>query len=254
MSMLSAEFVRSGSNEDIARGILFGYDEGASINGHNIIVTTEQQFEGERDQRVLVGRISDGWAWLVAHQCVGPSGQSSGSWQRVTRQGAQVGKSRSAVLNLQAEELLAGLAPELQATAKPAFQRGDFETASFAAMKAVEVRVRQLSGLSNDLIGTKLMQEAFKRGGPLCDDSAEGGEQIATMNLFMGAIGAFKNPASHRTVVFTDPLEAAEVVQLADLLLRMLNRVKKRNDSAREQGQPPHQRASETGVKVSAVG
>ncbi|WP_181065484.1 TIGR02391 family protein [Rathayibacter sp. AY1A5] len=157
----------------------------------------------------------------------------TGGWQRVTRQGAAIGASPLALLELQAEELLsARLSPQLLTSAKPAFMRGDYETAAFAAMKAVEVEVRELSGLSTELVGVKLMQEAFKRDAPLCDSSAEGGEQVATMNLFMGAMGAFKNPASHRTVVFTDALEAAEVVQLADLLLRMLYRVGKRDGLA----------------------
>ena len=50
-------------------------------------------------------------------------------------------------------------------------------------------------------------------------------EQVATMELFAGAIGTFKNPASHRTVDYSDPTEAAEVVLLADLLMRLLDRV-----------------------------
>lgn len=45
------------------------------------------------------------------------------------------------------------------------------------------------------------------------------------MDLFKGAIGLFKNPASHRRVDFTDPTEAAEVVLLADLLMRLLNKI-----------------------------
>lgn len=91
-------------------------------------------------------------------------------------------------------------------------------------MKAVEVEVRTLSGLTDSLVGVKLMQAAFNADGPLTDQAAEGGEREAMMKLFAGAIGAFKNPASHRTVQFDDPVEAAEVVQFADLLLRMLAR------------------------------
>ena len=100
--------------------------------------------------------------------------------------------------------------------------------AAFIAMKEFEVAVREASGLSAGLVGTVLMQQAFRPpknetdvGGPLHNPTDEGGEAVAIMNLFAGAIGLFKNPASHRRVDFTDPTEAAEVVLLADLLLRL---------------------------------
>lgn len=45
------------------------------------------------------------------------------------------------------------------------------------------------------------------------------------MEFFKGAIGLFKNPSSHRKVDFSDPTEAAEVVLLADLVLRLLDKI-----------------------------
>ncbi|MBD8535689.1 TIGR02391 family protein [Plantibacter sp. CFBP 13570] len=223
-----AELVRIGTTEEIAVALLQGTGgEGDSVSGHNTMVHAEEKFRSETDRFALVGRVGDAWAWLVAHGCVGESG--GGAWQRVTQQGAAIAASPAAVLDLQASALLsAELSPALLGSAKPAFARGDYETAAFAALKAVEIEVRRLGQFPAGLVGRNLMQEAFKTGGPLTDPSAESSEQVATSQLFCGAIGAFKNPASHRTVHFDDPFEAAEVVQLADLLLRMLRRIDER--------------------------
>jgi hypothetical protein len=48
------------------------------------------------------------------------------------------------------------------------------------------------------------------------------------MNLFKGAFAAFRNPLGHRSVEFGDPIEAAEVVLFADLLMRQLDHVEGR--------------------------
>jgi len=101
-------------------------------------------------------------------------------------------------------------------------------------MKALEVAVREAAGLDNSMLGVRLMRAAFqphrdgKPGGWLADAGAEPGEQEATAALFAGAMGAYKNPASHRTVDFDDPMEAAEIIQFADLLLRQVDRAAKR--------------------------
>lgn len=58
------------------------------------------------------------------------------------------------------------------------FALGDYETASFATMNAVEVEVRRVAGLPNELLGVALMRKAFSpKDGALRDPSAEGGDQ-----------------------------------------------------------------------------
>jgi len=119
---------------------------------------------------------------------------------------------------------------------KSQFLLGEYEIAAFAAMREVEIRVRELSGADPSLLGVKLMRKSFGDGGKLADSELDPGERIGIMELFAGAIGTFKNPPSHRQVDYADPTEASEVVLLADLLMRLLDRVEKRvADSASSQ-------------------
>ena len=131
-----------------------------------------------------------------------------------------------------AERLNVELLPELE-KAKRQFLQGDYEEAVFAAFHTVEEAVREASGAGPSDLGVNLMRQALKPGtGPLADKGADSGEQEAIMHLFGGAIGAFKNPSSHRTVTYDDPTLAAEAVQLADLLLRLLRRLANNADGA----------------------
>ena len=203
---------------------------GAEPNFNNIIQGFKQRggygTPPPTDLDVMLSRLSDAWAWLESHALVGNSVRNpQSSWSRVTSAGLEVASDPNAVAKVWAAERLAGELHPALSSARSNFALGDYETASFAAMKAVEVEVRRVAGLPNDELGTKLMRRAFRPGdGVLCDPEAEGGEQQATADLFAGAIGAYKNPASHRTVRFDDPTEAAEVIQLADLLLRIVQR------------------------------
>lgn len=108
---------------------------------------------------------------------------------------------------------------------KSQFLLGEYELAAFAAMREVEIRVRQLSGADSSLLGVKLMRKSFGDGGKLADPELDPGERVGIMELFAGSIGTFKNPPSHRQIDYANPTEASEVVLLADLLMRLLDRV-----------------------------
>ena len=118
------------------------------------------------------------------------------------------------------EQLSRDIHPSIESV-RSQFLLGDPELAAFAAMRQVEVRVREIGNFDAGDIGVHLMRAAFRPiDGPLRDPDAEGGERQGLMDLFAGAIGVFKNPTSHREVTFDDPAEAAEIVGLASLLLR----------------------------------
>jgi uncharacterized protein (TIGR02391 family) len=96
--------------------------------------------------------------------------------------------------------------------------RNEFDVAVFQATKAVEVAVREASGLPNDLLGMKLMRKAVDpKDGPLTDMQAEEGEKDSRSVLFAGAIGSYKNPHLHRDILLTDPAEAVEIILLATI-------------------------------------
>jgi hypothetical protein len=59
----------------------------------------------------------------------------------------------------------------------------------------------------------------------LTDKNAEQSEQSARMELFAGAIGTYKNPSSHRDVGFTDTNEVADILHLANQLLRIVESI-----------------------------
>jgi uncharacterized protein (TIGR02391 family) len=148
----------------------------------------------------------------------------------VTERGHEVARTETGAARARAEARLGlDLHPSIARRVKTQFLLGEYELAAFAAMREVEIRVRTLGGYSAEDIGVKLVRAAFNaEAGPLRDPDQVDGEREATAHLFAGAIGTFKNPSSHRQVDFDDPTVAAEIVLLADLLLRMLDAVEAR--------------------------
>lgn len=231
---LSYEDVRSLPLPDLSLNLLRSLAPEPNFN--NLIQGFKQR-EGygqlaPSDLDILLARLSDAWAWLESHALIGPSSKNpQGGWCRLTSTGQALLEDPDALSKVWADDRLAGDLHPALSSARSNFALADYETASFSAMKAVEVEVRKVSGLPNELVGVALMRKAFgPKDGLLRDPGAEGGEQQAIADLFAGAIGAYKNPASHRTVRFDDAVEAAEVIQLADLLLRVVQRAAARLD------------------------
>lgn len=111
------------------------------------------------------------------------------------------------------------LEPELWENVKGIEEDGD--TATFRAVKRLEVVIRQLSGLDARLVGEELVNQAMREGGKLTPLGATSGEIQAWSNLFRGVMGAFKNPQSHRDVKLTIEDAAAQVLTV-NLLIRKL--------------------------------
>lgn len=200
-------------------------------NWRNWILEWEQRsgVDGGHPAALAIG---EAWGWLFTRALVGPGPQSNYDLHgvNITRAGHAalergLGYVR-ATIRLDVE-----LTEVLEQKVRPQFVLGDFELAALAAMREVEIAVRDRAGLSTELLGVKLMRAAFGEGRPLWSADLDAGESVAQMELFAGAIGLFKNPPSHRRVDYSEPTEAAEVVLLADLLLRLVARTDHADES-----------------------
>ena len=118
------------------------------------------------------------------------------------------------------------LHPEVIAAASGLFADRQYDSAVTEAMKSVEVRVRELTGL--DISGAPLMQEAFKPKAPRLDVAVESGrsgddEREGYFYLFRGAMIGIRNPKAHELSRGDDPDEALEVLALASLFHRRID-------------------------------
>ena len=207
----------------LALFVLRHCDEGGEWNSHNVLNSLSHAGVSQ----IALFHISEALNWLINQGLIArdkPGHSSSAQSIFVTRAGKRAlaeglaGIVAAARLNVDLHERLAKVRTQ--------FLIGEYELAAFAAMREVEIRVRELSRADQSSIGVKLMRAAFKpEAGPLSDSSLDSGEQVGMMELFAGAIGTFKNPSSHRQVDYGDPTEASEVVMLADLLMRILDRL-----------------------------
>jgi uncharacterized protein (TIGR02391 family) len=121
---------------------------------------------------------------------------------------------------------LENLHPLILAVSDARFTDGHYADAIFAAFRAIETRVRELSGL--DATGKDLMARAFNGNPPPINMKVQPGlsgdnEQEGFRFLFMGAIVGIRNPKGHDEVRQDDPVRALEYLAFASLLMRRLD-------------------------------
>lgn len=151
----------------------------------------------------------------------------TGRGRVLSRQGKELAESESQLTGFMSgiKDPRALLHPDIIANALPIYDRGPrhFGTAVFAAFHCVEVAVRDATGLSDSDIGVNLMNRAFGSGGKLRRIDLDPGEEDGIRNLFGGAIGAFKNPSSHRKVAWNDSIGVLRSLMLASELLAIVD-------------------------------
>lgn len=189
-------------------------------------IAIHERFGGEQSTEVAKA-ITEAWLWLEREIMIAPRPEpGAGRIMYVTERGKQLAEQSDIYAYIRSNLIPRGvLDPRLADKIQHLFIRGDYDTAVFQAFKEVEIRVRKAAGLPDTLLGTDLMRRAFHpNNGELTDNNQHPSERQALSDLFAGAIGLFKNPSSHRDVDWGDPGECAELIYLANRLLRIVEK------------------------------
>lgn len=181
-------------------------------------------FPRQRNQEVERA-IFEAWAWLEAQGFLIWQDMTNGAngYRVLSRRAEQISAEQfhdfAAALALPREIIHASIRDHVWSD----FIRGHYDAAALHAARHVEIAVRNACGLGPEHYGRDLMIEAFHSDrGTLRDSAAVPSERKARMNLFLGYIGCYKNPLSHRDINISDPHEAIEIILMASHLLRIV--------------------------------
>lgn len=204
-----------------------GGNEG-TLNLYNFVLHLSNSNYGDDE---ILKKITEAWMWLEREGMLAPSPGRERQWVYVTERGHKLANATDLTVYTRSKIIpKESLDPTLANKVHHLFIRGDYDTAVFQAFKEVEIRVKKAASLPNDSYGVNLMRDAFHpENGKLANKSLIASECQATSDLFAGAIGLFKNPSSHRDVNWEDPMECAELIYLANHLLRIVDKSSENN-------------------------
>ena len=139
---------------------------------------------------------------------------------------------------------LPDLHPLISAASGSQVASGHYDSAVFDAFKAIEDRVKTLTGHGD--IGKRLMTAVFNEQNSLLDISSDNADASQKADeregfkfLFMGGAQALRNTRGHGPSLQTGEQEAMEMLATASLLMRALDRAEKR--LPQKQSKPPMQ-------------
>lgn len=185
----------------------------------------ESKFSDKRKE--IERALTESWSWLSVNGYMVPTPGINGSngFMIISRKGEQFLDKPDALPSIGATDnfpkglLHQSIAEEVYNL----FLRGQFEDAVSKSFVAVEEAVRLAGNFTPDDFGIALMRKAFnKEKGKLSDNRIPKSEQNSLAELFTGAIGAYKNPHSHRTLKINQS-EAIDRILLASHLLRIVD-------------------------------
>lgn len=206
-------------------GTVTSHTSRAFIDPDNLTVPVETDVQsGDTIVHLLTNSNEQRYRVIDVHQMVNPLGLTAdhikveyeklGRGSRVTPSPVQIAELHS----------------DVSSSAGALFADGHFDKAVFEAFKAIEHRIQQLSGatdigksLASRMIGSQL--------DPSCPTMTERNrvdEREGYKLVFMGAFAGIRNPRGHGQMSTpTDEPEAKEMLALASLLMRRLDRAER---------------------------
>jgi len=175
--------------------------------------------------KLIEEALVEAWTWLEGAALLVDHASHGGSYKSLSRRARKLADDPNPQRAFAARRFpKEALHPRIREDVWALYHRGKYDTAVFEAMREVEIAVREAAGFARGEHGVPMIRRAFhKDTGPLTDAEAEEAEKEAVSALFAGAVGSYNNPHSHRHVPMDDADEAAEIVMLANHLLRIVD-------------------------------
>lgn len=185
-------------------------------------------------REAITEHLTMAWQWLLRENLLIPAPGNTHGWVCVSSRGHKAVAREEFDKYRHAALLPRGiLHPSMSATAFSAFVRGEYDIAIFASFRALENMVREVCEYPKEVLGVKLMRDAFDpKGGPLTDRALAHAERESMAHVYAGAIGLFKNPTSHRLNAFTGAEQAVSLVLFANSLIKQVEELARTNGLA----------------------